>query len=1154
MVKEKKQSKNTQNITRRFGPTYLALKNRTTVYILTGIIVLFGIFSYNNMPREAMPEISIPYVFIQTVYPGNSPIDIENFITRPIEQELKGMQGVKKLSSASYQDVSIIVVEFNTKVDVKDALQDTKDRVDKSKSELPSDLDQDPLVMDLDFSEFPIMNVNLSGDFSMKDLKKYSEILQDEFEGLNEISEANIRGIDEREIQINVDPHKLEAHGIGFDDIAFAVQLENITMGAGEFTADQTRRVIRTVADYENMEQIANTIVKVNMGKPVYIRDVATVVDGYKEQSTIARLDNRPVVTLAITKKSGENILDASEKVIKVIAEQKEKGYIPENLDVIVTDDMTNYIRNDISNLENSIILGTLLVIFVLFLFLGLRNALFSGLAIPMSMFLSFIILEQTDVTLNSMVLYGLILALGMLVDNAIVVVENVYRLHNLGYSVMSATKKGVSEIAFPIITSTLTTLAAFFPLLMWEGIVGEFMSILPKTLIVVLASSLFVALILNPAFVSSFMKIDDINKKINLKKSLKVAGVLVLISALFYLAGVIWMGNILMTIVILMVLNYIALKPLARWFQTKFLVWVENFYARQLRHALTGFTPLIYFFGTVLLLIFSAAFYFNSSPVVLFFPNQDPQTIYVTMELPLGTSIDKTDEVSREVEKIVNETVAPFMHIIKSVTTSVGNGKGGMFESSSSPNKSLTSISFEEYKLREGISTAKIMQEITKNLDGFVGAKIYVEKEDQGPPVGAPVNIDVTGDEFDVLIKITDDLINLIEEDNIPGIDELKLNIDVNQPEMLINIDRERARLYELSTQQIAMAFRTSLYGQDVGNFKEGEEEYDIFVRLDKQYRNDVSSLMNQKLHVNDRSIPISAVADFEYSTTYDKISRIDNKRAITISSNIEEGYNANVVNERIRQVIADYEMPNGYSYAFTGEQQEQDESSAFLMFALGVVIALITVILVTQFNSFIRPAIIMMTVLFSTIGVFLGLGLFKMEFVIIMTGIGIISLAGIVVNNGIVLIDYIDLLRKKKREELGLAEGAFMAPDIQVETLVEAGKTRLRPVLLTAITTVLGLMPLAVGLNFDFFGLFTHFDPAISIGSESTAFWAPMSWTVIFGLTFATFLTLLVAPVMYMLTIRFNYRIQKWSGRLTKDSYVKPKAATLELEDELE
>ncbi|NOY96223.1 MAG: efflux RND transporter permease subunit [Chlorobi bacterium] len=1141
MVKEK-ETNNLQNIQRRFGPTYLALKNKTTIYILTGVVILFGIFSYQRMPRELMPEIVVPYIFVQTLYPGNSPIDIENFITRPIEQELKGMQGVKKVSSASYQDVSLIIVEFNTNVPVKDALQDTKDRVDKSLSELPNDLERDPIVKDIDFSEFPIMNVNLSGDFSMKDLKKYAELLQDEFESLNEISEANIRGIDEREIQINVDPYKLEAHGMTFEDISLAIRSENITIGAGEFTSDQTRRVIRTEADYKNIGQIANTIIKVNMGKPVYIRDVATVVDGYKERSTIARLDNKPVVTLSITKKSGENILEASDKILKTIKEQKDKGFIPKNLEVIITDDTTHYIRNEINNLENSIILGMILVIFVLFLFLGFRNALFSGLAIPLSMFLSFIILEQTGVTLNNMVLYGLILALGMLVDNAIVVVENVYRLHSQGYSILLATKKGVSEIAFPIITSTLTTLAAFFPLLSWEGVVGQFMSILPKTLIVVLASSLFVALILNPPFIALFMKIDDIRKKADWKRSFKIAGILAAIAALFYMGKIYLPGNILMTIALLMVLNVILFRPMARWFQTKFLVWLENFYSRLLKFALTGYMPIVYFAGTILLLIFSALFYFGSQPKVVFFPNTDPQTIYVTMELPLGTSIEKTDEVSREVEGIITKTIAPFRHIVKSVTTNVGNGKGGLFEKDNSPNKSLTMVSFEEYKLRDGISTAKIMQDITNNLDGFVGAKIYVEKDDNGPPVGAPVNIDVSGDKFDELIRISNDFIRLIEDDNIDGIDELRLNINVNQPEMLVKVDRERARLYELTTQQVALAFRDALYGLDVGKFKEGEDEYDIFLRLGEKYRNDVSTLMNQKLSVNGSNIPISAVADFEYSTTYDKISRVNNKRVITISSNIKEGYNANQINQRIRQVLADYKMPNGYNYAFTGEQQEQDESTNFLMFAMLVVIALIMLILVTQFNSFIRPAIIIATVVFSTIGVFLGLGFFKMEFVIIMTGIGIISLAGIVVNNGIVLIDYIDLLRKRKREELGYSEKAFLPPEIQIDTLVEAGRTRLRPVLLTAITTVLGLLPLAIGLNFDFFGLYTSFNPDFSMGGESVAFWGPMSWTVIFGLTFATILTLLIAPVMYMLTIRINYRIKKWTGNLPDSNRIDP------------
>jgi multidrug efflux pump len=1141
-MKNDKYKDNSEHIDRKFGPTFLAIKNKTTIYIFTALLVFFGIFSYNQMPRELMPEIVVPYIFIQTVYPGNSPEDIENLITRPIEKELKGIQGSKKVSSASYQDVSTVIVEYNTTVPVKQALQDTKDRVDKAKSKLPKDLETDPLVMDLDFSEFPIVNVNLSGDFSMREMKKYAELLQDEFEGLREISEVNIRGIDEREIQVNVDPYKLEATGLTFEDIALAIQLENITMGAGEFTADQTRRVIRTVADYTGMDQISNTIVKINSGKPVYIRDVADVVDTYKEKSTIARLDNKPVVTLSVTKKSGENILNASDNVRETIKDLRASGYLPNNLDITVTDDNSVYIRNEIQNLENSIIIGVILVVFVLYLFLGFRNALFAGLAIPLSMFMSFIILDLRGTTLNNMVLYSLILALGMLVDNAIVVVENVYRLYSSGYSLLNATRKGVSEIAYPIIASTLTTLAAFFPLLMWEGIVGEFMKVLPQTLIIVLASSLFVALIIDPPFIATYMRIEDIRKKLNTKKQFKIVAILSIISIPFYFLKAYLPANLLVTTAFLITLNIIALRPLARWFQTRFLVWLEKLYSIQLRHALRGYNPLIYFSGTVILLVISVMFYFSRSPNVVFFPDTDPQTVYVTMELPLGTSIERTDQVSRQVEEIVSNTLAPYRKIVKSVTTTVGNGKGGMFENSASPNKSLTAISFEEYKLREGISTASIMQELTLNLHGFVGAKIFVEKEDNGPPVGPPVSIDISGEEFEQLLKVTDDFIRLIEEDGIAGIEELALNINVNQPEMLIHIDREKARLFELSTQAIAGQLRNSLYGYDAGNFKDGEDEYDIFVRLKEQYRNDVSTLMNQKIHINDNKIPISAVATFEYSSTYDKINRANHKRVVTITSNVVEGYNANQINSRIKQILDAYEMPKGYAYEFSGEQQEQAESSQFLFVALLVALALITTILVTQFNSFIRPLIIIATVVFSTIGVFLGLGLFKMEFVIIMTGIGIISLAGIVVNNGIVLVDYIDLLRQRKKEELNIPENGFLPIDTQIDTLVHAGKTRLRPVLLTAITTILGLVPLAIGFNLNFVTLFSDFDPSISFGGESVAFWGPMSWTVIFGLSFATFLTLVITPVMYMLTLKINYRFSKLTGNLPKDSVNQP------------
>jgi multidrug efflux pump subunit AcrB len=1136
-----KNTRTVENNQRQFKPTFWVLKNKNSIFILTALLCFFGWFSYQSMPREYFPEVVIPNIMITTSYPGNSPVDIENLITRPIEKELKSLKGVKKMSSASYEDVSLIVVEFNTNVVVKQALQDTKDKVDKSLSELPNDLDSDPVVEDIDFADFPILNINLSGDYGLDDLKEYAEELQDKFESLPEISEADIKGIDEREIQINADLHKMEANGISFSDIETAISDENVTVSAGTLITDNTRRSIRTSADYKTIKQIENTIVKVANGRVVYLKDVADVEDGYKELSSISRLNDHPVVSLSITKKSGENLLAATDQIYKIIAQEKELGNLPRALQVSVTDDTSEDVRGQVSDLENSIIMGMLLVILILYLFMGLRNALFSGLAIPMSMFISFIVLNQMGYTVNQMILFSLILALGMLVDNAIVVVENVYRLHEEGLSKLEATKQGVSEIAGPIISSTATTLAAFFPLLLWGGVMGEFMKYLPITLIIVLSSSLFVALILNPVFTATFVKIDDINKKIDAKKFLMIAAAFLVASIPFYVLKftgtfeTFVMANLLACIGLLILLNLLVLKPFSRWFQLVFLIILENSYERTLRFALKGIRPLLFFLGTFVLMIISITFYFGSQPEVVFFPDNDPKSIYVTMELPLGTDIHKSDEVTVEVEKIVKKTMEPYKNIIRSISTNVGSGKGGMFASSRSANKSLTSISFVEYKQREGVSTSELMKKLTANFKGFVGAEIYVEKNSDGPPVGYPINIEVSGDDFEQLLLQANRVKQKLDDERIPGVEELTLDLDQGKPEMLIHIDRDKVRRFGLSTNQLARALRNSLYGMEVSKFKDGEDEYDIMLRLADKYRYDVPSLMNQKISVMSPisnkmvQIPISSVSTYSYGSTYERINRIDNTRVVTIYSNVEEGYNANEINAKIRAVLANFELSKGYSYKLTGEQEEQDETSEFLMQALLIALSLITLILVSQFNSAIKPLIIMITVLFSTIGVFLGLGIFNMPFVILMTGIGIISLAGIVVNNGIVLVDYIDLLRKRKISTTDMRDRKYLTSAEEVDCIAQAGKTRLRPVMLTAITTVLGLFPLALGMNFDFFTLFSEFNPHLSFGSDSTAFWGPMSWTVIFGLSFATFLTLVIAPVMFRLSTQIEHRFYR-------------------------
>jgi len=1119
--------------TRKFKPTFMALANKNTIYILTLFLIVAGWMGYTSMQREQFPEIVIPYISVSTPHPGNSPLDIENLITRPLEKELKDLNGVKKMSSNSFQDMSLIIVEFEADVSVDQAKLDVKDKVDKALSELPDDLMDDPIVDDIDFSEFPVLNINLSGDYSIYELKKFAEGLQDEFETLREVREADIRGVDEREIKIHVDPHRMAAYDLTFQDIEFAVQTENFTVGAGEIKVDGTRRSIRVQADYTNMDQIRNTMVKEVGGRAVYIKDIAEVIDGFEEQSTISRLDHKAVVTLSIVKKSGQNLLDATDKILAIIKEKQESETLPKDLTVTVTDDQSVFVRDQISNLENSILLGMIFVMIVLYLFLGLRNAIFSGLAIPMSMIISMMILKQIGYTINTMVLFSLVLALGMLVDNAIVVIENVYRMMEHGVKPEKAVRNGTSEIAIPIISSTATTLAAFFPLVFWPGIVGKFMSYLPITLIIVLASSLFVALVLNPVFASQFMKLEDVREKKSFKKYFIVTGILAALGLAFYLGGNLLWGNLLILPLLVTALNKFALKPSAIWFQHKFLPMLENMYEATLRKALGRKTSKWLLFGSIGLFIFSIMFFGAMKPNVFFFPENEPRTIYVTMELPLGTDIEVTDQVTVNAEDILYSTLDPYMDIVKSIGVNVGNGKGGLFESGRSPNKSLTTITFLDYQFRQGHSTRDIMSKLSEAFEGFVGAKIFIEKEENGPPVGKPINIEVGGDNYERLIDLTEDIKRVIKEDHISGIENLEMDLNTNKPEMQLFIDRDKVRRMGLSTQQVAMALRTSLYGKEISKYKDGEDEFDIMLRLKDKYRYDVSTLMNQKMKVDKNGvnhlIPISAVATYEYASTYEKIIRIDNTRVITLSSNVVEGYNANEINARIKELLTDYNMPANYTWKMTGEQESQDETSEFLVGALLLALALIAMILITQFNSGAKPAIIIGTVGLSTIGVFMGLGTFQMDFVILMTGVGIVSLAGIVVNNGIVLIDYIDLVRGQVKEKKGLSEKGRLSREDEVNSIVRAGKTRLRPVLLTAITTILGLIPMAVGLNFDFFSLFSELDPKIYFGGDNADFWSPMAWTVIFGLSTSTVLTLIMAPVMYNLAVRLRNRLVK-------------------------
>ena len=1072
-----------------------AISNKSTVAVITFIVVLGGLLSYISMPRENFPEIIVPQIYVATPYPGNSALDVEKLITKRLEKEINAITGIDKITSNSIQGYSSIKVEFNFDITPSEALLKVKDRVDiaMADKDFPKDLPSEPSVTEVNFSELkPIMNINLSGDFSMDQLKDYAEYLEDEIESLTEISGVDIRGVQEKELEVAIDLYKMQASKISFTDIENAIAFENQSISSGDILEDGTRRNVRVVGEFVDPLKVKDIVVKREKGNIVYLRDIADVTFKEQEKESYAREYLQPVVMLDVKKRSGQNLLVASSKIDEIIKIAKANVF-PSNLVVSKTNDQSNDTKTMVSDLENSIVLGIILVVAVLYFFLGFRNALFVGIAIPLSMLLSFITLSFLEVTLNTMVLFSLVIALGMLVDNGIVVVENVYRLMGKGLSRTEAAKKGVGEVAMPIIASTATTLAAFLPLVLWDGIIGEFMQWLPITLIIVLSSSLFVALVINPMLISLFMKVDP--EKENRPTIIKA---------------------------------------------------LEKSYQKFLNYALSGKNPYGILAGTFSLLFLAAGLMYIFPPKILFFPDTEAKQVFVFLEYPIGTDIEETNLLSKRIESDIENHLKQYEvdgenFLVTSVIGQVGEGTADPSQGQTggnTPNKARITVDFVKFQDRKGVSSEQVLREIREAIQGYPGVRIVVDKPGDGPPTGSPINLEIKGDDYGLILETANNLKLFIDMANIPGIEELKLDIDQGKPELLVHVDRQKARRLGISTAQIGSSLRTALYGKEVSTYKDLKDDYPINIRLKNAFRYDRNALMNQKITFRNQSsgrikqVPISAVATTENNSSFNAVKRIDMDRVVTVYSNVLSGYNATDVNAKIRAFIEDFEIPKGLEISFTGEQEKQAEEMAFLSKALLIAVLLIFLILVAQFNSASTPIIISISVVLSLIGVLFGLLIFRMDFVILMTMIGIISLAGIVVNNAIVLIDYINLTIKRKRRALNLDASEKLTSPQLLECVVEGGKTRLRPVLLTAITTILGLLPLALGININFKTLVTELNPNFYIGGENVAFWGPMGWAIIYGLTFATFLTLVVVPILYYLINKIKTRRMNVAG----------------------
>jgi multidrug efflux pump subunit AcrB len=1117
---------------KEFKPTSWAIDNKTTIYLLTIFITLAGILTYRSIPKEQFPDIVIPTIYVSTVYPGAAPKDVENLVSKNIEKQIKSIAGVKKVTSTSIQDFSSVVVEFNTNVDVPVAKQKVKDAVDRAKKDLPQDLPADPNVMEVEFSEMPILFVNIAGNYSLDELKKYAEELQDKIEGMKEITRVDMVGALEREIQVNVDMYKAAAAKISIGDIERTLNYENLTISGGSVELDDMKRSLSVSGEFKDIEEIKNSVINGQTGAHLYLKDIAEVVDAHKTQESYGRLNHKNVITLNVIKRGGENLINASDEIQEIIAEMK-ANKLPKDLEVVVTGDQSRTTRITLHDLINTIIIGFILVTIILMFFMGATNAIFVGLSVPLSMFIAFLLLPGLDFTMNMIVLFAFLLGLGIVVDDAIVVVENTHRIYDNGkVPIKIAAKKAAGEIFLPVLSGTATTLAPFVPLAFWDGVIGKFMGYLPITLIITLTASLIVAYIISPVFAVDFMKPHKENKGVNLKKLGITSVIFIVVGILFYIAGNVGMGNFTMFMLIIYIFYRFILKRMIEYFQHKTWPGVQAIYAKFLVWALGR--PKTILFSTLALLVISFMVTGLRKPKVVFFPKGDPNFVYVYASLPVGTKPEATDSVAKIIEQRVYSVLGENNPIVESVITNVAIGANESRDDRAPySHKAKVGVGFVEFSKRGGQSTLDYLEKIRAAVQGIPGVEISVDQEQSGPPTAKPISVEITGENFEDLITASVNLKNYLDAQQIPGVEELKSDLQRNKPEIVIDIDRERLNREGLSLAQVGMELRKSIFGIDnPSNFRDEEDEYPIQIRLQEDQRNNLEEVRNMVITFRDmnmmgqiRQVPISAFADVRYSSTYAGIRRKDQKRIVTLGSNVITGFNPNQVVATIEQKVADFDnLPKGVTVKMGGEKEQQQETASFLGMAGLIAIGLIVLILITQFNSIGRTLIILSEIIFSVIGVLLGLAIFDMSISIVMTGVGIVALAGIVVRNGILLVEFTDILRER-------------GSNLQ-EAIVEAGRVRMTPVLLTATATILGMIPLAIGFNIDFITMFTELDPKIYFGGDSVAFWGPLAWTIVFGLSFATFITLIVVPVMYQMSENTKSRMKRIFGKKNEEA----------------
>lgn len=1138
-------------VKKRFRPTNWAIDNRTAIYIIAILVTIYGLMKFNSMPKEQFPDIVVPTISITTVYVGNSPKDIENLVTRPIEKQLKGISGAKvnKIQSTSQADYSLIIVEFDTDVKTEVAKQKVKDAIDKAQTDLPNDLTSQPNAQEFAFSEMPIMFVNISGDYDAMKLKVYADKMQDRFEELGEVTRAEIVGAPEREIQVNVDPYKMTAARVSFMDIENAISRENNDITGGLIEVGNMQRTLRVKGQFASALDLQNIVVRSSaQGASVYLRDIAQLIDTIKEKESYARLDGKNVVTLNIVKRAGENLINCADKIKEVVKEMQRTEELPKDLRVEFTGDQSKQTKTSFNELINTIIIGFILVLLILMFFMGVTNAFFVALSVPLSVFVAFMFLPIADgiigtsVTLNFIVLFALLFGLGIIVDDAIVVIENTHRIYDNGkVPIVRSAKEAAGEVFIPVLAGTATTLAPFFPLLFWKGLIGKFMIYLPTMLILTLAASLIVAFIFNPVFAVSFMKPEGKEFEKPKKSVFRSKWFLTFLIAgvLLHLPGMHGIANFLLLMAILMVFNAYVLNDLIHRFQKRALPKLMDRYERLLRWVLKGKRPVWAFVSLFGVFAFSVAILMASissgRTKSTFFPSGDPNMVFVYLKMPVGTDVKYTDSIThileRRVQKVLeNEKPGAEGSIVESIITNVAVSANNPRDNNRSVQSNLgrIQVSFVEFEKRHGKRTMPYKEAIREAVQGIPGTNVEVAQEDGGPPTDPPVNIEVVGDNFENISDVATNLFNFLDTNRVEGIENLQPDVDLKNPEITVNVDREKAMMEGVSTGQVGMEIRTAVFGKEVSKIKDGEDEYKIQLRYTDLMRNNITDLMNMRITFMDmntmqvKSIPVSAVATVDYTSTTGGVKRKNVRRTIQLQGNVLDPTMVGPINTQLQSRIEEFKqrskIPADVTIKLSGQSEQEKETQAFLGTAFMIAIGLIFLILVLQFNSMSKPFIVITEIFFSVIGVLMGYAITGMTIATIMLLVGIVGLAGIVIKNGILIIEFTDELRGRGMRTR--------------EAAIQAGRIRIIPVLLTAVATILGLLPLAVGFNIDFQGLFTHLRPNIFFGGDSVVFWGPLSWTIIFGLIFSFFLTLVMVPSMYLMAERLKRPMERFYG----------------------